>query len=80
MNLNVNPAVLSAVISMGIDVLSARVCTLTAMCMMFALSAWTLYQPDYLRIVETAIFGLIVFLPVIALERRQIQSGGQPHV
>lgn len=75
MNLNPPTAVMSAVITLAIDVLSARVLTLTSMVMMFALTAWTLYQPDYLRIVATAVFGLVCFLPVIALERRQFPQG-----
>lgn len=75
MNLNPPTAVMSAVITLAIDVLSARLLTLLCMTMMFALTAWTLYQPDYLRIVATAVFGLVCFLPIIALERRQFPPG-----
>jgi hypothetical protein len=71
MNAPAPQAVLNAITALAMDVLSARVLTLLCMTMMFALTAWTLYNPDYLRIVATAVFGLVCFLPIIALERRQ---------
>jgi hypothetical protein len=74
MNQPISGSVLTAVYTIALDVLSARTLTLASMVMMFALTAWTLYQPDYLRIVATSIFGLLCFLPVVALERRQSQG------
>lgn len=68
-------AVMQAVMTLAIDVLSARLLTMLCMTMMFSLTAWTLYSPDYLRIVATAVFGLVCFLPIIALERRQFPQG-----
>jgi hypothetical protein len=67
-------AVMSAVMTLALDVLSARVLTLVALLLFAGLTSWAMYAPDYLRLVALGIFGICAFLPIIALERRQSQG------
>lgn len=75
MNMNPPHAVMSAVMRLAIDVLSARVLTLLAMLLMAGLTSWAMWEPEWLRLAALGIFGVTVFLPVIALERRQTIQG-----
>lgn len=71
MNLSTPSAVTSAVFAVALDVLSARLLTLLAMLLSAGLAAWSMWQPDWMRLATLAIFGITIFLPIIKLETQQ---------
>lgn len=62
----------------ALGVLNARLLTLLALAAATALFAWTLYQPDVLRLATSCAFALLVFWPVQRLEHQRILSAQRP--
>lgn len=60
-----------AMMALAIDVLTPRVLTVTAMVFMLGLAGWVMYAPDYYRLAVLALWGVLVFLPVVRLETKQ---------
>lgn len=58
----------------GITVLSARIALFLSMILAFALFSWAMYQPDNLRVISATVFSVLVFLPIVKLEREQSRS------
>ena len=65
-----------AVVALALDVVTPRVLTLAAMASMLGLAAWVMWQPDYYRLAVLALWGVLVFLPVVKLETQQHQGVG----
>ena len=63
-----------AILALALDVITPRLITMTALFLFAGLAAWAMWQPDYLRLVTLAIFGLCAFLPIVRLESNQTRS------
>jgi len=64
-------------INAGIKLLSARLLLIMTLLLTFSLFAWTMYQPDYWRLACATIFGLIVFLPIRALDAKEKEKNNE---
>ena len=58
----------------GMSVLNARILSLLAMMMMFSLACWTMWDATVHRIITLSIFGVLVFIPVLMMDRRTAQQ------
>ena len=63
-----------AFVHAGMSILSARIAVFMAMIMAFSLACWTMYDPTYNRIMMASIFGALVFLPVLSMDKRQAKE------
>ena len=63
------------VIRIAFEVLSERVFSILAMVMTFALSCWAMYEPTWERMAMAGAFGLAVFIPSLARDRRRNEQG-----
>lgn len=57
------------VIRLGIDILTARLLTLLALGMTFALACWVMVEPTLMRACMAGFFALFVFIPCAFKER-----------
>ena len=58
-------------ISVGLQVLSARLVLLLAMLLTFGLFAWAMALPGWERIAAATVFAVLVFLPATRIDRAQ---------
>jgi hypothetical protein len=58
------------VVRISLKLVVARVLTLLALSMTFALACWTMWGPTIERLVALSIFSLMVFLPSLIKETR----------
>ena len=62
----------------ALGVLSDRLTTLAALAMTFALSAWAMQEPTWMRMAIAAFFAVCVFIPCIIKERTRHEGQKQP--
>ena len=55
-------------VQMWMRVMSTRAMLILTLLLTFALFAWAMYKADYMSLAIAAAFGVIVFLPVRALD------------
>jgi hypothetical protein len=67
-------AALVRYVKVGLVILNTRIMILIGMLLCAGATAWTLYDPSWERVVSTALFSVLVFWPVIRLEREK--NGG----
>ena len=58
-------------VNAGVRVLSARITLLLTLLLCFSLFWWEMYDPNPFRLAAASIFAVVVFLPVLALDKRQ---------
>jgi len=61
-------------ITVGMQILSARIMLLLAISMAFSLFCWAMYIPDTNRIVIATLFGVLVFIPILTLDKKEKQN------
>ena len=61
-------------IAAGKEVLAARVALFITLILTFILFGYVMIQPDYWRLGGATLFAILVFLPVIRLESRQMKE------
>lgn len=64
-------------IKVGMLILSGRVFALLALVMTFALFCWAMYWPGQDRQILVGMFGLLVFLPVLAKTAPTLTDKGE---
>jgi hypothetical protein len=62
-------AALVRYVKVGLVILNTRIMILIGMLLCAGSTAWTLFDPTWERVVSTALFAMLVFWPVIRLER-----------
>lgn len=55
----------------GMRVLSARAVLLLTLLLVFGLFVWSMVDPTWPRIAAATIFAVLVFWPVVSIDRRQ---------
>lgn len=55
-------------VSMWMTILSTRMMLILTLLLTFGLFAWAMYLADYMHLATAAAFGLLVFLPIRALD------------
>jgi predicted PurR-regulated permease PerM len=63
--------VLVLYLQVGLKVLSARIVLILTLLMVFSLFCWAMYDPTYNRIACAGIFAILVYLPVVSLDRKE---------
>ena len=61
------------VVRVSLKLVVARVLTILALSMTFALACWTMWGPSYERIATLCIFAIAVFLPSLIKETKHDQ-------
>lgn len=61
--------ILLVYIGAGLRVLSARLALLLCIALMFALGCWCMWDPTWPRLATMGVWGLLVFLPVVSIDR-----------
>ena len=61
---------LTRAIDVGLTVLTHRLLTLLALFMTFGLFSWAMTLGTLVSLITAGAFGLIIFLPVLAVDRR----------
>lgn len=57
-----------------LTVLSNGVLIFTTLILNFALFAWAVYEPDYLRFATAGLFSITVFIPVLKIKSGQTRN------
>ena len=70
MGLNMDSNLLLKVVRISLKLVVARVLTILALSMTFALACWTMWGPSYERIAALLIFAITVFLPSLMKETK----------
>jgi len=70
MRLNMDSNLLLKVVRISLKLVVARVLTILALSMTFALACWTMWGPSYERIAALLIFAITVFLPSLMKETK----------
>jgi hypothetical protein len=70
MGLNMDTNLLLKVVRISLKLVVARVLTILALSMTFALACWTMWGPSYERIAALLIFAITVFLPSLMKETK----------
>ena len=58
----------------GMKVLAVRMILIVTLLLTFSLFAWAMYLPDYWRVGCAAIFAVVVFLPILGLDKKGSQN------
>ena len=69
--MNEQTRILLMYVSVGLQVLSARVVLLLALVLTFSLFVWAVADPTWPRIVAAAAFAVLVFLPATRVDASQ---------
>jgi hypothetical protein len=66
-------AALVRYVKIGLVVIQTRIMVLLGLLLSAGGTAWTLYEPTWERVAASALFAILVFWPVIRLERKDGQ-------
>jgi hypothetical protein len=72
--MNEDMAFLLKFLNNGMRVLSTRLLLVVTLFMAFGLFVWCMIQPDYWRIGAATIFTLLVFLPILGIDKKEKQN------
>ena len=64
-------------IGAGFKILNVRLLLIITLLLTFSLFAWAMWKGDYMSLAIAATFGVIVFLPIKALETKEKQNERQ---